>query len=259
MAFEFLYQIDLWIIFFGMTAVLLIASIFFYQLGQQSRKHHPDKNDSINELLPTSIFGLLALLLGFSFSMAIARFDTRKTLSMTEANVIGTTYLRSEVLPENAGFQMRQLLKDYTQHRLLFFKHTRIGVEEYNQRTQNLQTQMWKLTMGATHTDRGPLVVSFMSSLNELIDMATERSFATENHVPEVVHYVIFLITFIGLSSLSYVSGFRTQRKIAPIFLSLLFPVVITLILDLDRPGRGLIQITQPSMSDLYESIKNQE
>ncbi|MDG0817504.1 bestrophin-like domain [Bdellovibrio svalbardensis] len=259
MTIEILYQIPLWIIFITMVTILLAASYFFYYIGQKAQKQHPERNDSINELLPTSIFGLLALLLGFSFSMSIARYDTRKTLSMKEANAIGTTYLRTDNLPENTGFQIRQLLKDYTKHRLIFFEHQRIGLKGYNQRTQDLQNQIWKLAAGVTRTDRGPLIAIFMQSLNEMIDLSSERAFASENHVPEIVHHMIFLIAFIGLSSLSYVSGFKNQRRLAPVFLSLLFPLVIALILDLDRPGRGLIRVTQTNMLELYDSIHNQE
>ncbi len=248
---EFLYGIDLWLIFFVLVFALLAASEICFRFGRKC-----EKKKEVNELLPTSILGLLALLLGFTFSMAISRFDARKNLVMQEANAIGTAYLRADLLPEKDRGDARQILKDYTQHRLQFFVHLRTGTTEYLQRTQDLQTRLWKLTADIAQKQRDPITGLFVQAVNEVIDTDGERVYATENHVPEIVYIVIFLITLLGVGSLSYVVGARGQGRRSLIFLSLLFPVVITLIQDLDRPGRGLIRVSEDSLIVLNQSME---
>lgn len=111
--------------------------------------------------------------------------------------------------------------------------------------------------MEIAQKDRGPLIALYLSSLNDLIDTDGERVFANQNHVPELVYFVIMFITILGLGSLSYISGYRGQKKIAFYFLSFLFPIVIVLIMDLDRPGRGLIRVSETSLVNFLHSLES--
>ncbi|WP_374077649.1 hypothetical protein [Bdellovibrio bacteriovorus] len=250
---EFLYKIDLIYIFLANLAVLVAATLVFYFFGKS--RHHKERN-VINEILPTSILGLLALLLGFTFSMSISRFDNRKHLVLKEANSIGTAYLRTDLLPSPQREQVKTLLQEYTAHRLTFFQNIRTNTADYQKKSQDLQTQIWKTAVDVSGSLQGPVTSLVIQSLNDVIDTDGERVFATYDHVPEVVYYVIMLITLLGVGSLSYVVGAKGQRMLAPLFLSVLFALVIGLIQDLDRPGRGMIQIGEESLIQLQQSFK---
>lgn len=252
---EFLYGTKLLYILVGLIFVLVTTTLVCHRIAVNKKKAAANAEITSNEVLPTTILGLLALLLGFTFSMSIARFDTRSELVVKEANAIGTAYLRSDIFPAEQGNRYKELLKEYTEHRLTYFEKLRTENLEYTSKTQQLQNQIWQQAVTMTQTDRSALAGIFIQANNDLIDVDAERQFASENHVPELVFYVIILITALGLGALSYNFGLRDQHSLTPIILSLLFSVVIVLIQDLDRPGRGLIRAKQESMNRVYKSL----
>ena len=254
---EILYRVPLWEIFVIIMILCLAISEFCAHRGRVNFLGTKDSVEHFNEVLPTSILGLLALLLGFTFSMAISRFDLRQSLVMKEANALGTVYLRTQTLPEPTASRIRADLKTYTQHRVQFYPSFRESPVAYQNKSQILQNKIWQDSMEIAQKDRGPLIALYLSSLNDLIDTDGERVFANQNHVPELVYFVIMFITILGLGSLSYISGYRGQKKIAFYFLSFLFPIVIVLIMDLDRPGRGLIRVSETSLVNFLHSLES--
>lgn len=253
MRYEFLYNTKLIYIFPGLIFIFVSTAVLSHYWG--IKKSSDTTAAAANDFLATTVLGLLALLLGFTFSMAISRFDSRSMLVEKEANTIGTAYLRSEVFPAEKAQKYKELLKEYTKYRLVYFEKIRTTNLSYIEKVAELHNQIWKEAVNLIKTDRSPLGNSFMLVNNELIDIDSERTFATENHVPEIVFYVIIIIAALGLGSLSYSLGLRHQRYLTPIILSILFSMVIVLIQDLDRPGRGLIQVHQGSMMRVYNSL----
>jgi len=251
---EVFYHIPLWQILLLLILLCLAVCEVCRKSGQ---KASAIKNESehFNEILPTSVLGLLALLLGFTFSMALSRYDLRQSLVVKEANAIGTAYLRTQILEEPWGTNIRSALKEYTQHRVAFYPDFRVQKEAYQQRTSTLLNHLWDLSMKATKGQQNAVTALYLNSINEVIDTDDERTFANINHVPELVYYVIIIITLLGLGSLSYIAGFRSQRKTAFYILSVLFSIVVVLIMDLDRPSRGLIHINEQSLVGLLHSF----
>jgi hypothetical protein len=252
---EFLYHTNLIYILPGLIVFFIAISALSHYFAAKKGRVDRKIGSTASDMLPTTILGLLALLLGFTFSMSISRYDDRNMLVVKEANAIGTAYLRSEAFPNELGGKYKELLKEYTFHRLSYFQKIRTEYTEYQNETHRLQNLIWKQTVLMV-ADRTAISGFFMQANNELIDIDSERVFASENHVPELVFYVIILITALGIGTLSYTLGLRNQQNLTPLILSLLFSVVITLIQDLDRPGRGLIQAHQGSMIRTYEGIK---
>ncbi|WP_172795501.1 hypothetical protein ACLWBD_13685 [Bdellovibrio sp. HCB117] len=187
--------------------------------------------------------------------MAISRFDTRSSLVLKESNTIGTAYLRSDLFPQDQVQEYRRLLKEYTQQRIEFFTSIRNGKREFIQNMQALQTKIWQETTKLVKNNMSPVAATFIQANNDLIDVDGERLFASENHVPEVVFDVLILIAAMGLASLSYSLGIKKHSAKAPLVLGILFAVVIVLIQDLDRPGRGLIQPHEDAMIRVLESM----
>ncbi len=243
-----------------LMALLLIATEIGFRRGRAARPAIEDPAKSHYWSLPAGVMGLLALLLAFTFSMSVTRYETRKELLVDEANAIGTTYLRSRMLPEPYRSEVAKLTADYVASRLRDYgtalNEEKIAVEEFNCR--HLQNQLWSQAMGAAAKNPQPVPTGlFISSLNDVIDVAAKRDAARENHVPQPVLTFLFLVTILTMALLGYGCGLGNHRNIAATAtVCLLISLVILVIMDLDRPRRGLITISQQPMLELRTSVK---
>lgn len=244
---DFVYKTDLRIVFLLIFAVLSIAQELAYQWGRRRRLSTGEENNTIIELIPTSILGLLALLLGFTFSMALSRFDLRKSLIIKEMNSIGSTSELAGLLNDPNKTQLQSLLNRYQDLRIQVFEPSTAPdqVQKLNAEIQSLQREMWDLTAQLTKVDRSAVAAGFAKSLTQVMDVEGERSFAGKDQVPATVYLVIFLITIAGLCSLSSILGNRKIGRSSLIMLTALFSVVIVLIQDIDRSYSGWIRIDQ--------------
>lgn len=255
---EFIYDIPLYAILLILTLGFLASALLGYQIGVYLNKKYNHK-DEVSNFVPSTILGLLALILGFTLSMAVSRFDIRKHLVLKEANAIGTAYLRTDVLQEPYRSRIKENLKKYVDERIQFYE---VGydfnkIDGVQKRTDELHQLIWADIAQFTHTDHRTIVNLFVSAMNDVIDLAGERVFATDNHVPEIVYLIIIIVTLMGLISIGYVEGANQKsRRFGIALLSLLFAVVIIMIQDLDRPRRGLIKVSQPSLHLLKKSLK---
>src|SRR5208283_5799119 len=152
---EFLYQRSELLVVAVLFGLLLVATEVGFRRGRVIRATLEDPAKSELSTLQGAMIGLLALLLAFSFAMAESRFDTRRQLVLEEANAIGTTYLRSKALAEPYRVKVAKLLQDYVASRLDDYA---VGVDqktldEVNNRTNQLQTQLWSPAMDAVSQD----------------------------------------------------------------------------------------------------------
>ncbi len=210
----------------------------------------PDLGATLGGLL-----GLLALLLAFTFGMAGERFDWRKTLLVEEANAIGTSWLRADLLPEPQATQARQVLRAYTQARLdLAVSSTRAAAIT---RSEKLQSELWGITRDAAAAAPTPTVALFVAAVNEVIDMHGRRvQAALRNRIPPTIFATLFGVAVLVLAASGYASGLTREKNVlASLLLALVLAVVITLILDLDRPFEGLLTVSQQAMVDVLTSM----
>lgn len=255
---ESFYHIQLITILVFLILGFLIAAMLGYSLGGYLNKNQRHK-DEVSNFVPSTVLGLLALILGFTLSMAVSRYDNRKFLVLKEANAIGTASLRADFLPEPFRSRMKVNLKKYLDERIRFYE---VGfdfnkIQEVQNRTDKIQELIWDDVTKLIHQDSRVVLNLFVSAINELIDLSGERRFATDNHVPELVYFIIIAIALIGLTSVGYVEGAnKKSRRFGVVLLSILFALVIVLIQDLDRPRRGLIKVDQQSFYLLKSSLK---
>ncbi|MGB7912657.1 MAG: hypothetical protein WCF59_10580, partial [Desulfobaccales bacterium] len=203
--------------------------------------------------------GLLALLLGFTFSMAVSRYDARKQVVLEESNAIGTTFLRAQLLPEPPREEVSNLLRRYVEVRLEFYEagNNQKILREVKDKTERLQNQLW--TDGAALGEKDPRAVTtglFLQSLNEMIDLNAKRISALENHVPVVTLVLLYFVAIMATGLIGYGCGLSGVRKFfVTIILSILISAVIMVIIDLNRPSMGLIRVNQQRMLDLRDSL----
>lgn len=231
-----------------------------FRLGLCRSDGSDDADHSHCGALQTAMFGLLALLLGFTFLMAVSRFDTRKELVLDEANAIGTTFLRSKLLPAAQRDAVPGLLKSYVAARLAFHNasNDRARLDAVNADASLIEEQLWALSAAAAAQDQRSVTTGlFIQSLNDMIDIREKRQVALDNHVPEAVIYLLLAVSATALGLLAYGCGLSKKRRLrSNALFALLIALVLMTILDIDRPRRGLIEVSQDSLLRLKATLE---
>ena len=258
---ELLYEVNELGIVLAAIGILLLAIEVGYRVGDRIPPGLSDSAKSPALAISGAIFGLLGLLLAFTFSMSLNRFEVRRELVVHEANAIGTTYLRSGLLPESERFAVASLLRSYVDARLDFYnkRGDRAQFKSVIDRTEKLQSELWSQAERAVQKDDRPVTTGlFVQSLNEVIDLHAERFAAMENHVPESVLLLLFLVAMMAAMLMGYGCGLAQRRHLlSTTIVALLIGLVIVVIMDLDRPNHGMIRINQESMIRLHDSVNN--
>ena len=243
----------------GIFLALLAATEAGFRRGSRQRIAREEGPGQVSNL-QTATIGLLALLLAFTFAMAESRFEIRRTLVVDESNAIGTAYLRSQMLPEPLKTQLAASLRNYVDARLDYARAgiDEISIGEANQKSDLLQKQLWSEALQAVDRNPAPVPTGlFVSALNEVFDVRSRRDAARQNHVPEVVLWLLFFVAVGTMELVGYGCGLGGPRNfVRTATISGLISLVILVIVDLDRPRRGIIEVSQVSMRMLRDSIK---
>ena len=261
-----LIEAPVWLIGLFILGGMIVASLAGTALRWRRRKRIAAGRESTAAaedgdlgIMVSAVMGLLALLVAFTFSIAIDRFDTRRVNVLNEANAIGTTYLRAQLLEEPHRARMSRLLVAYTDLRLVLATTPR-GPEQRAllEANDRLIADLWSATVAAFPSMRTtPLSHSFVETMNGLIDMDTTRKAGRQARVPPAVFLVLFLYQFVAASVVSYcIAGRRSQRTAIIVFA--LLGVLMVLIVDVDRPTGGGIEESQEPMRQLQAFLRAQ-
>jgi hypothetical protein len=207
--------------------------------------------------IESSVLGLLALLLGFSFAMTVQRYDLRKQLEVGEANAIGTTWLRTSALDEPLRSEARSLLKQYVPARMAFFDAGTDprAIADSLARTGALQSELWRVATEHARAHRDPYTTLYISSLNDTIDFSEKRTAAFEDRIPGAAWVLLF---FIAAASSALVGiGLTVHTRVLLLVVPLIVAAALTLILDLDCSRTGFVQVHQNSMTRVQQQIQN--
>lgn len=191
--------------------------------------------------------------------MSMTRYEACRQVVIQESNAIGTTYLRSRMFPEPQRSEIAALMGRYVSARLDMADagKDKERVRKTREDAVRIQSDLWSRAVDLAK--KYPQVVPtglFIQSLNDVIDLDTKRQAALENHVPESVIIVLYIVSIISIGLVGCAHGMSGRRNAAStLTLTLLIAVVITLIVDLDRPRRGLIRVSQQSMENLDETF----
>jgi hypothetical protein len=255
-----LIELSLPTLLLGSIALFLVALEAGYRLGRrrQARTDEPDKSHT--NALQGATLGWLALLLGFTFAMAVSRFDNRKTVSLDQANAIGTAELRSRLLGSPYSGQAAPLFRAYVD---AWLRYRAAGidlaaVEAAEQRAFALENQLWNLAREVSAADPHSLPAGlFTAALNDMIDMHEKRNRSVKDHVPDAVIWLLFAVSALALGQVAYSSGLSGRRRqVANVTFAFVIALVLVIILDIDRPRRGLVQVSQESMLRLQQSLE---
>jgi hypothetical protein len=238
-------------------ALMLTATEIGFRLGRKLEAGTPESIKSQISTVEAAILGILALLLGFTVSMAVSRFETRKQLVLEEADAIGTSSLRAQLLPAPAGPVIQSLLRQYVDVRVQYGTtgNNLARLEDLNRQTARLQTEFWTRAAAYAQQDPNPVKVGLLlQSLNQAIDLAETRWMAFQNHVPESVIYVNAAVGLLSAMLVGYSFGVNGRRNVFSMFmLAVSITLVLAVIIDLDRPRSGYIRVSQQPMIDLLQ------
>ena len=260
---EILYNISSTVIAIGLIIALIAALESGSWLGRKTRARVDDAGKSQANSLQNAVIGLLALLLAFTLSMAINRYDVRRQLVLDEADAIGTTYLRAKMLPAPYAADTANLLRQYVANRLDFFNAgaDEARVQAASDQAAKLQQQLWAIAVNASAQDSRSVPIGlYVQTLNDTIDLQAKRLAAFENRVPETVIWLLLGVAVATAGIVGYNNGLGNRRHVvAALILVALIVVIVWAIIDLDRPRRGLITVSQQSMIEVQNFIEHDQ
>jgi hypothetical protein len=248
-------SLPLWTLFPVTVLITLVSVEFGYRAGRSRRQRAQEETESSVGAMVGATLGLLAFILAFTFVMAASRFEDRRQVVLEEANAIGTAYLRAAILPEPMRTETRNLLREYVDVRLEGSQPGKF--DQAVSKSEELQDRLWSQATAAAEKDRSPMTGLFIQSLNEVIDLHAKRVMAAvRSRVPGAIWIGLYLLAILAMAVMGYHEGLTSSRhSLAVIALVLAFSTVLILIQDLDRPGQGLLRVSQQSMLDLRKSV----
>ncbi len=252
-------RLPIWV-YFPLSIALGMAMLEIgYRFGRWRRVRFEGEKEAPVAAMVASLLGLLAFILAFTFSMAASRFDARRQAVLREANAIGTTYLRSKLLPAPENVNVGELLLEYAKLRSI--PATFETVPQLMASSDELHRQLWSAAVAAASKDPRSITTGlFLESLNELIDLHAERVFfGLRNRVPESIWIALVALTALGQLSIGYQAGLAgTRRSPEMPILSISFAVVLLLIVDLDHGQEGWMRVSHQAIEDVRDSIASE-
>lgn len=241
------------------AAVLAGASEGGFRLGRNAESKSASHSKSQLGVVTGGILSILGLLLGFTMSMAVTRFEARKQLVLDEANAIGTSYLRTSLLPAPASAEIANLLREYIAVRLEYADviDDLDRLQATRKQAVRLQNEFWNLAVDSGLKEPSPVKAGLLlQSLNEVIDLEAARWMAIQNRVPPTVIYVNCVVALFGTILVGYGFGREGQRQaLSTTMLVLAITVILAVIVDLNQPRQGLIKGSQQPMVDLQREL----
>ena len=212
--------------------------------------------------MEAATFAMLGLLLGFAFSGALGRFDTRRGLIVQEANAIGTAYLRLDLAPTGDQPEMRRLFREYLDARIRVYAtptddeatDQSIGVAEGAQR------RIWSAAIASAKGDTSQNVArALLPAINDMIDITTVRTVALYTRMPTAILALLLTAALCSAMTAGYAMAKRGHRSLLHVLLyATSIAMTIYVVLDLEHPRRGLIRLeaTEQILEQLRESIR---
>jgi hypothetical protein len=246
----------------GVFALIILMLEMGRRLGAHQRGRIMEGGAAGVGAVEAAIFGLLGLLIAFTFQGASARFDSRRALVVEEANNIGTAWLRIDLLSGNTQPGMRGLFQQYLDSRLETYRKIpdTVAVMAELGRTSRLQSEIWKVAMDDSRKEGGQKVaLGLLPALNQMFDIVTTRTMAAHTHPPSIVFYMLALLACAAAFMAGHgMSGSETRSWVHIIGFAGILAVTVFVIMDMEYPRRGFIRLDSfdQVLVDLRQSMK---
>ncbi len=259
--------VPIWVIFLVTITVVMASIEIGHRLGHHSHRRSEDEKESPVSAMASTVLGLTAFMLAFTFGIVTARYDHKKELVREDANAIRTAFLRSDFLPQELDRkEARALIKQYLDQRLGLAQVKKIDRETVLKemaKALQIQNQLWDMAVANARKDMNSDIGGlYLEALNEVFTVHALRvAVAIQTRIPYEIWLMLYSITILGMVGVGYQSGIAASKRsmVGPL-LALSFALVFTLIFALDRPNSGIVKVTQQPLIDLqnWMSLRNQ-
>jgi hypothetical protein len=234
---------------------LWLTSVFGSWLHSRFPKAEEEQHEDLGVILGANLT-LLALIIGFSVSMASSRYDQRKNLEEAEANAIGTEMLRADLLPPADAADVRSLLGAYLDQRILFYTNRDDARRaQIDKSTSELQAKLWAAVRAPATAQPTPVAALVLAGMNDVINSQGYTQAAFWNRIPRPVWWLMAAVAVCS----NVLFGFRARYGYVARRLSVVLPFVVSiaffLIADIDAPQHGLIHVTPQNLENLAKSL----
>jgi hypothetical protein len=214
-----------------------------------------DERDDFAQV-QTATLTLLALLIGFSLSMAVSRYDQRKNLEEAEANAIGTEYARADLADPQTGAAIKTALVRYAQLRLADFK-TRAPQEldRIGRDTADVQAELWRLATRVANDKPTPIGALVAAGMNDVLNSQDYSEAARINHIPHGTWFLMILIALFGCTVQGYGAKGNLRKGLLITILPMTVALSLALIADIDSPRGGIVRVEPQNLTRLIQSI----
>jgi hypothetical protein len=242
------------------SLVLIVSFVVLWlalQIGVFVRKRRRSLQENEREdfgMIMSAILTLLGLIIGFSFSMAIYRYDQRKVLEEAEANAISTEYVRADFLPAPDATKVRALLRDYLDQRLLFYttrdEHRLVQIDAA---TAQLEADLWSAVQVPTAVQpTAPLTITAMG-INDVLNSRGYTQAAWLNRIPNAAWGLMAAIAIFSCLLIGYGARRGGARTMLLLVLPLVIAISFTLIADIDSPRGGVVRVRAENLTSLSQ------
>lgn len=243
----------------SLLIVMLVAMDIGYRIGHRRKSSDPQTSIEVIGTVDAAVFGLLGLILAFTFSGASDRLTLRRAQIVQEANAIGTAYLRIDALAQSDQPSVRELFRSYLERRIEVFDKfkDRASSDAALEKAEQLQGEIWSRSVASCRADTKPdACLLMLPSLNEMIDITTTRTMATLTHAPSIILMLLVLLALAGATLSGYAMSRQSKRSILHMLLfSLVVSASVYVVLDLEYPRAGIISLRSMDQA-LYQLRK---
>lgn len=251
------YELPEWLMALSFLGAMALACEIGHRLGARSRAS--EKTKALVPTVAASILALLGLLLGFTMSMSVSRYDARRRFVLEEANAIRTSYLRAQALPSPENDEFQALMRQYAEVRL----RTSLAaldapkLQQGREEGARLQSELWSRAAALGRQDpHSQTAANFMVSLNAVFDLENSRWVTFVAHVPPGVIYVNALMGLVAALIVGYDFGMTGHRHhLSEALLIISITMVMAVIVELDHPHSGVIRVSQQPLVDLQKRV----
>lgn len=236
----------------ALLAALILGLDAGFRVGRRAERAGRSAAGSQVGAIQGAVLGLLGLLLAFSFAAAASRFMERQDLIAQEANAIGTSWLRAELLDEPQRSELRAALQDYTAHRIeLGLRMTHGWTPPMQAEVEQRHARIWRAASGGV-ARRPELALAVLNPVNEVLDLHALRINATLKGLPALVQILLIACSLLAVAVIGYGCGMDGERRwLLNLSLALLIASALWVTFDLDHPRRGLLQLSDQPLKDL--------
>jgi hypothetical protein len=255
--FDIFYGMPEWLLVLLFLSAMVVACEIGYRLGRRSRA--AERTKALVPIVAASILGIMGLLLGFTMSMSVSRYDARRLLVLGEANAISSAYQRAQALPPPESAELQELVRQYAALRLQVSQSAMDPrkLQQGREDSARLQNELWSEVAVLARKDPHSVTVGLlMQALNDMFDVENSRWISFVARVPQGVLYVNAFMGLVSALLVGYDFGMTGQRDpLSEALLIISIAMVMAVIVELDRPHSGVVRVSQQPLIELQQRL----